>query len=370
MLHNGICFVGVVASEEDRNTRSMAAPRERYACDATPYWYHAPVIVGGSGGSGTRGVLLLLEQLGVKMACSSSTKPSLEDKDVCELPCNRAEDCALINALRPAENDTNRDALGWLAHNFSQAHSCHANPERVQSAMRVHGGERYCGGSQTAAMEWLKQAVRPEYRLPYRWGLKNPHSTYHVSDYRVMFPCLVYVNTVRDLDVMVALNDHFENRVNEAERYGFITTEANREILRARKGSLTTSNFLGSFLTRVNLRLEAWLQQCMAGRGVHVPLQRMVALAPQQPRCVDAVARPLALALRLPESHVRNVTHTFAASSLALVQRSIAEAHKAVPPPDPRRWRWPPGSPLEPSECGGVPYFKPAAAPKPMATAD
>ena len=91
----------------------------------------------------------------------------------------------------------------------------------------------------------------------------------------------------------------------------------------------------------------------MAGRFVHLPLQRMEALAPQQPRCVDAVARPLALALRMAESHVLNVTHAFAASSLALVRESIANAHKEVPPPDPRRWHWPPGSRLEPSECAG-----------------
>ena len=37
-------------------------------CENAP-WYQAPVIVGGSGGSGTRGVALLLESLGVRMAC-------------------------------------------------------------------------------------------------------------------------------------------------------------------------------------------------------------------------------------------------------------------------------------------------------------
>ena len=83
-----------------------------YACNTTPHWYHAPVIVGGSGGSGTRGVVLLLERLGVKMAC---TEPPLENKSVCTLHCNGASDCELINTLRPAPTDANQGALGWLA---------------------------------------------------------------------------------------------------------------------------------------------------------------------------------------------------------------------------------------------------------------
>ena len=101
-----------------------------YACNTTPHWYHAPVIVGGSGGSGSRGVVLLLERLGVKMAC---TEPPLENKSVCTLHCNGASDCELINTLRPAPTDANQGALGWLANIFSQAHSCDVNPERVRA---------------------------------------------------------------------------------------------------------------------------------------------------------------------------------------------------------------------------------------------
>ena len=50
--------------------RGEAAGRKMSSrtCANAP-WYTAPVIVGGSGGSGTRGVALLLEALGVAMAC-------------------------------------------------------------------------------------------------------------------------------------------------------------------------------------------------------------------------------------------------------------------------------------------------------------
>ena len=50
-----------------------AVPLEqRAAFCADPPWWTAPVIVGGSGGSGTRGSVLLLSQLGVAMACETA----------------------------------------------------------------------------------------------------------------------------------------------------------------------------------------------------------------------------------------------------------------------------------------------------------
>ena len=74
-----------------------------------------------------------------------------------------------------------------------------------------------CGGSKAAALRLLQRAVRPEFRQPLRWGLKNPHSTYYVDVLRAtFFPCLVYINTVRDLEDMVAGSKHFSGRVHEA----------------------------------------------------------------------------------------------------------------------------------------------------------
>ena len=156
-------------------------------CDA-PQWWEAPVIVGGSGGSGTRGVVMLLESLGVRMACINSTLLSLTEPRLCMLPCNPASDCALINSFRGP-------GTSWMRDNFSHAAACHVDPTDVEASSNASNSEM-CGGSKSAALRRLREAVRPEYRHPLRWGLKNPHSTYYVNVLRIFFPCLVYVNTV------------------------------------------------------------------------------------------------------------------------------------------------------------------------------
>ena len=117
--------------------------------------------------------------------------------------------------------------------------------------------------------------------------------------------------------------------------------------------------FYGTFVRDVNLALDVWLKRCMPGRSVHVPLQRMVMLARQAPGCVLAITRPLARALHLDEAAVANATFRFAAASLPLVQKSLAEAraqqqrlasssHQAA-----LEWAWPVGSALQPAPCAG-----------------
>ena len=89
----------------------------------------------------------------------------------------------------------------------------------------------------------------------------------------------------------------------------------------------------------------------MRGRLVHVPLQRMVAVAPNQSECVPAVAVPLARALQLDVEWTLNVTRGFARSSTKLVRESIARARTAYPafgPPIPY-----PNGPLQPAACAG-----------------
>ena len=73
-------------------------PSERAAfCESAPWWT-APVIVGGSGGSGTRGSVLLLQRLGVGMACEDAIfDPSLFDPAT---HCNRAKDFDLMGGRR------------------------------------------------------------------------------------------------------------------------------------------------------------------------------------------------------------------------------------------------------------------------------
>lgn len=331
---------------------------ETSTCDNAP-WYTAPVIVGGSGGSGTRGVALLLESLGVRMACIG--EPSLADPAICDLPCNAAADCGLINSFRGG------DGLGWLRANFSLAQRSRCDDVDLSAVAESTNKSNadLCGGSKAAALRLLQHAVRPPFRRPLRWGLKNPHSMYYVNVLReTLFPCLVYVNTVRDLDVMVATLKHFESRVQEALRFGVIDEGAGSALLahgqasrrRERSGVVPLQHFYGSFVREVNVGLEVWLRRCMPGRSVHVPLQRMVLLAPRAPECVHAVARPLAHALRLDVDSVLNTTRDFAARSLPLVQKSLAEARaRQSSVAGAATWGWPADTALEPSSCSGQP---------------
>ena len=300
---------------------------------------------------------MLLDKLGVHMACIG--QPSLTDAKICELPCNTAADCGLINSFRG-------DGLAWLRSNFSHVAngSCSdVDLAALENSTNKSSPDFFCGGSKRIALARLQQAVRPQFRRALRWGMKNPHSTYYVDVLRTLFPCLVYVNTVRDLDAMVVGLKHFSGRVNEAMRFGVIDEDQGRALLDgseaiSRHGRAPTSSmqlFYGGFVRDVNVQLDAWLQRCMPGRSAHIPLQRLVAFAPHAPGCVLSVARPLSHALRLELGFVLNTTLAFAASSLPLVAKSMAEVQtlQRALHIDPSSWAWPKGSSLEPAACAG-----------------
>ena len=351
------------------------------SCDSA-MWYSAPVIVGGSGGSGTRGVALLLDRLGVQMACSSV--PTVADPALCNIgrdACNDAGDCSIANSFDPR--------LSWLRDNFSaldghQGRSaCDGVVDRDALSKSLNASrDDLCGGSQGTALRRLRMAVRPQYQQPLRWGFKNPHSTYYVNIWlKTLFPCAVYVNTVRDIAEMTRERKHFDHRVREAARFGMLSDEAADELFHDnkaawRRGSDFTSSssssktlesvrlhrsvndFYVSYVHLVNVRLVEWSQLCLAAdRVVHVPLQRMVALTPRSPACLEAVAHSLATTLRIDKSFAVNVTHRFAASSLRLVQESLVDGHRDMPSivlSDHSRLPWPSSSPLQPSSCDGT----------------
>lgn len=358
---------------------ATAGPRPpSTTCDpATTPWYDAPVIVGGSGGSGTRGVVLLLERLGVRMACidHDNLGGNLTDANLCELPCNAASDCALISSFRAADAEvawprrTNFTALidedgGGGRPTAAALAPCDeplragdvAGFERIASASPL-APARGCGANKAEALlRRLRDAIRAPHRVPLRWGLKNPHSTYYVNVLRAAFPCMVYVNTVRDVKEMARTAKHYTSRVHEAVRFGYLSAREGDALLvsgeAAGKGGTFLSGasaptareqtrqqhlaarttFYARYVRDVNLGVAEWTARCMPGRAVHLPLQRMVALAPRAPACVrDAVAAPLARALRMDAARVLNVTRAFAAESLPLVLASIAEARRTAP---------------------------------------
>ena len=173
-------------------------------------------------------------------------------------------------------------ALSWLRQSSARNHSTaslscdNVDEAAIKDAMDKPispKSTKLCGGSKIEAIRRLRHAVNPKYRMPLRWGLKNPHATYYVNGLRKLFPCMVYVNTLRDLDVMVRTGKHFDSRVQEAVRYGIISEQAVRHV----KSSPTASQrFLGTYLRRVNGGLHHWLARCMPRRFAHISLQRLV----------------------------------------------------------------------------------------------
>ena len=307
-------------------------------CSASSPWYTAPVIVGGSGGSGTRGVALMLEALGIGMACvtkdfliAPAAQPEDRRQHCDNLKCNTAADCGLISSFRTGKAVGGHGAISWLRLGHANSSVAHAgacgdiDATALQDAMRR--STDVCGGSKEEALKRLRHSVDPKYRQPLRWGLKNPHATYYVNALRRVFPCMAYVNTLRDLDVMVRTSKHFDSRVQEAVRYGVITEQAARH---ARSSPAASQRFLGTYLRRVNGGLHRWLERCMPGRFAHVSLQRLVVRGHEHAdgaHCFGAVVMPLLRALEMEATpSTVNATRNFLVRSLPTVSKSLAEA--------------------------------------------
>ena len=199
-------------------------PTERASfCQSAPWWT-APVIVGGSGGSGTRGSVLLLQRLGVGMACEDP----IFDSSVLDPAshCNRAKDFDLLGGKRQRA-----PPLVWLTKNRSSS-GCVVGDEavaRLLAELKASPDEK---GLSPARLLALRSGLRREHRRPLRWGMKNPHSTYLLQLLLRLFPCLAYVHTMRGLPEMVRNMDHVLSRMDEAASYGHLppaVTQAGRD---------------------------------------------------------------------------------------------------------------------------------------------
>ncbi|KAL1525182.1 hypothetical protein AB1Y20_020052 [Prymnesium parvum] len=335
------------------------------ACENADWWT-APVIVGGSGGSGTRGVVLLLEQLGVRMACIEGPRPSLFDPAICNMTCNSAADCKFLSSFRTPTPY----ALSFLHTNHSRGaevhRRCGADAPLLQLASNTPIKLNGCGGSKAAAIRLMRKAVRPQYRRPLRWGMKNPHATYYANVLRQLFPCMVMVNTVRDLPDMAGGMKHFHSRVQEARSLGYLSQdEATRilnvpmlapahsskqrvvhQLLKDTTATKTASSggrqqstepardgnhaelhqtFFVKFIRHVNIALDRWFQSCAPGTLAHLPLQRAVALSRKTPDCLTTSVRRLVDLLHLNQTEAMAAARAFAEESYSLVEHSIHE---------------------------------------------
>lgn len=177
-------------------------------------WKLAPIVVGGTGGSGTRGVVEVLTRMGVYM------KPA--NKEVFNLcfhgnGCNPKESTchrsgsSFDNACMKPEGklrffdgfpSTNTGATPAYMHWLS-ANDC-SSPISTTSLSRSRGGKLFM------------ESVPIENRAQYRWGWKDPHSMYHLVKLFALYPHLIFVHALRNpLDLAADPWLHLKNRVIE-----------------------------------------------------------------------------------------------------------------------------------------------------------
>ena len=154
-------------------------------------WWHSPVLVGGTGGSGTRGVVQLLESLGVHVLGSNSTVcrgNSAGDTD-CMSSCAHGADLAAFASMSVP-------AAQWR--NLTQL-IAHCNSTKATNVL-------------------LRLPVR--YRQPWRWAWKHPSGVmYSLSKLREVFPCGHYVHVLRlPMDMAAVPFEHVGNRASEMRR--------------------------------------------------------------------------------------------------------------------------------------------------------
>ena len=225
-------------------------PAERADFCRNAPWWTAPVVVGGSGGSGTRGSVLLLQRLGVGMACEDPMfEPSVLDPAE---HCNKAKDFDLMGGKRQRT-----PLLVWLTTMRQNLSTCEVDDGAVTSLLHDLEATPAEKGFSPARLMALRAGVRPAYRQALRWGMKNPHATYMLKLMLRYFPCMVYVHTVRGLPEMVRNMDHIESRIGEAATYGLLRPEV------ARGGRDVRQVWLAGYLAKVNGGLVTWAASCM-----------------------------------------------------------------------------------------------------------
>ena len=215
-------------------------------------------------------------------------------------------------------------------------------------------------GFSTERLTALRAAVRPAYRRPLRWGMKNPHSTYILGLLLRYFPCLAcvhrlglvkvrgggrggqerehgqswgsqagpswgqpslpatpirYVHTVRNLPDMVRNMDHVVARIDEAATYGYLTATmasrlgvsldaSHRLASQPTRAKDTPERSVGSrqvwlagYLIRLNGGLVAWGRHCLPANQLTYLGTIKLARCPSDD-CAAVVAHDLSHTLR------------------------------------------------------------------------
>ena len=172
-------------------------------------WETSPVVVGGTGGSGTRGVVQVLQNLGVYMhpPLKSSLFRDCYNGDPLDNTC-------MFPVLATGSNSSmfSSDSKTWLTNATCAPHS-----QPSQRLCRTDLGSHYF------------DSVPGENRRPYYWGWKNPRTMYHLEVLYELYPNLLFIHVLRNpMDMASAQWQHLKHRAKEfAEIHSdFETAEA------------------------------------------------------------------------------------------------------------------------------------------------
>jgi len=274
-------------------------------CPSAPWWT-APVIIGGSGGSGTRGSAMLMHRLGVGIACEHSIlDPSIVSE---QQHCNTAKDFDLLSGKQ-----RRTPSLVWIVGGANSS-SCAVTDTLCSS---LFSDARLNTSSDLVN---LRRAVLPQYRKRLRWGMKNPHFTYMHKWLVRVFPCMVYVHTMRGVPEMVRNGDHLNNRFVEAASFGLLP----HNLTKLHRVSATVQSWLADYLLLVNSGLAWWASRCMPHQIVYLPVMKMSRCITDS--CSAFHAEQLARVLRLHPNETLRQVQAFAVASHEVTLRSHTEA--------------------------------------------
>jgi len=163
-------------------------------------WKHAPIVVGGTGGSGTRGVLDVLQKLSVYMV------PDRKSRFIKKCYNGEPLDNGCMVPVGAIQHDNDRRNNMSNYYNWLVRGTCSIRNGTTDSiALKLSSlGQEY--------MDTVPRASR----FPLRWGWKIPTTMYNLDRIFELFPGLVYIQAVRNpLDMASTFYEHLPYRVRE-----------------------------------------------------------------------------------------------------------------------------------------------------------
>ena len=206
-------------------------------------WWHAPVVVGGVEGSGTRGAVVLLKELGVHMIGAGPLRRPTDMispiGDYCRL--NYAGDTTCVRPPH-APSATLREQQPSNAAFVAAAAAYRAPRPSASASVRRGLNETIALTARPSRTRRALAAIATAQRRPWRWGWKMPHTLWQLPALREIFPCLHFVHVVRDpRDIAAHWNLHVFIRAQQAAALAASLDAAGARVATTRGGARATT---------------------------------------------------------------------------------------------------------------------------------